>query len=204
MIKLFSAQKAYSLIELTVSLAIISILLTMSTIGLISLREGLLLNSATQGVYDAVQLARSYAINNVTYWNTDSATPEIPTMYVITLGSPISLMYCNLPTNTAISDINVGSDCALTTGSIFDSDIGSVSINNNLTNGCEAVGFLTGTGEMYVKQLGSSNKFYNSSNLNGATQDKAICDFAIQNVDSINPRTVYIESDGNRQTIKKK
>ncbi|MEI6886732.1 MAG: prepilin-type N-terminal cleavage/methylation domain-containing protein [bacterium] len=209
MIKLFSAQKAYSLLELTISLAIISMLLVMSTVGLISLRESLQVNAATQGLYDALQLARSYAINNVTYMNTDTNTPEVPTMFTISLGSTegtVKLMYCNLQTNQKVASISLDSNCTTIDDNVFETDISGVNISNQISDGlgCEAVGFLTGTGEIYVKQTGSDQQFLSYSNVSLSTPDKAMCKYLITNQDSLTSRTVYIETNAINQTIKKK
>lgn len=210
MIKLFTAQKAYSLLELTVSLAIIAILLSMSTLGLLSLRESLQVNSATQGLYDSLQLARSYAINNVTYWDQGTLAPLVPTMYVISLkasGNPVDLKYCNLPNNSVIANINP-SNCALITGNVFESDISGVGITGNPgSNPCSEIGFLTGTGEIFVKKSGGgSDQFLSYSNLvkQGKPSADAICQFLVKTQQSITPRSVFIEVDANAQTIKKK
>jgi hypothetical protein len=97
MLKLPLSKKSFGLVELIVALAIVVVILTLSTVGINSLRDSFQLNSGTQELFNAISLARVYAENNVTYKDIDGNI-KVPDAYMIEVGN-----YTTIPGN--ISEI---------------------------------------------------------------------------------------------------
>lgn len=88
MLKLPFSKKSFGLVELIVALAIVVVILTLSTVGINSLRESFQLNSGTQELFNAISLARVYAENNVTFKNPDNGDQiQVPDGYMVEIGN---------------------------------------------------------------------------------------------------------------------
>lgn len=88
MLKLPLSKKSFGLVELIVALAIVVVILTLSTVGINSLRDSFQLNSGTQELFNAISLARVYAENNVTFKNPDNGNQiEVPDGYMVEIGN---------------------------------------------------------------------------------------------------------------------
>ncbi len=88
MSKLPISKKSFGLVELIVALAIVVVILTLSTVGINSLKESFQLNSGTQELFNAISLARTYAENNVTFKNPDNGNQiEVPDGYMVEIGN---------------------------------------------------------------------------------------------------------------------
>jgi hypothetical protein len=103
MLKLPYSKKSFGLVELIVALAIVVVILTLSTVGINSLKDSFQLNAGTQELFNAISLARVYAENNVTYKDGDGNI-KVPDAYMVRIGvadddvsSNVSINYCNLP-----------------------------------------------------------------------------------------------------------
>lgn len=108
MLKLPFSKKSFGLVELIVALAIVVVILTLSTVGVNSLRESFQLNSGTQELFNAISLARTYAENNVTYKDPLTNQINVPDAFMVKIGvadddvsANISINYCNLPPKPA-------------------------------------------------------------------------------------------------------
>ncbi len=111
MLKLPYSKKSFGLVELIVALAIVVVILTLSTVGINSLRDSFQLNSGTQELFNAISLARVYAENNVTYKDTNGNI-KVPDAYMVEIGdytttpgniseiegviNNVQIKYCNL------------------------------------------------------------------------------------------------------------
>jgi len=112
MLKLPNSKKSFGLVELIVALAIVVVILTLSTVGINSLRDSFQLNSGTQELFNAISLARVYAENNVTYKDPLTNQIKVPDAYMIEIGdftttpgniaeiegviNNVQIKYCNL------------------------------------------------------------------------------------------------------------
>ncbi len=173
MLKLPYSKKSFGLVELIVALAIVVVILTLSTVGINSLKDSFQLNSGTQELFNAISLARVYAENNVTYKDVDGNI-KVPDAYMVKIGlidddvsANISINYCNLPPMPAngIDDglphfffdgmSNEYIDCETYTAKAIDVDLSGVEILKDQVEeslGCSEIYFTLKDNEIYIVQ----------------------------------------------------
>jgi len=173
MFKLPKYRKSFGLVELIVALAIVVVILTLSTVGINSLRESFQLNSGTQELFNAISLARVYAENNVTYKDA-GGNIKVPDAYMVKIGladddvsANVSINYCNLPPKPApgfddglphafsdgIAKENI--DCQPYTAKVIEVDLSGVEILKDQVqeiSGCSEIYFTVKDSEIYIVQ----------------------------------------------------
>ena len=166
MLKLPFSKKSFGLVELIVALAIVVVILTLSTVGINSLKESFQLNSGTQELFNAISLARVYAENNVTYKDVNGNI-KVPDSYMIKIGndendpsSNVSMYYCNLPVTTPPTIFYDGQDfsnleCNIYKEKVIEVDLAGVEILKDQVNeitGCSNILFTIQGNELYIVQ----------------------------------------------------
>ena len=180
MLKLPISKKSFGLVELIVALAIVVVILTLSTVGINSLRESFQLNSGTQELFNAISLARTYAENNVTYKDA-GGNINVPDAYMVKIGvvdndvsANVSINYCNLPPKPApgfddglphefsdgIAKDNI--DCKPYTAKVIEVDLSGVEILKDQVQeilGCSEIYFTVKDSEIYIVQNGDATLY---------------------------------------------
>lgn len=177
MLKLPNLKKSFGLVELIVALAIVVVILTLSTVGINSLRDSFQLNSGTQELFNAISLARVYAENNVTYKDGDGNI-KVPDAYMVEIGdftttpgniaeiegviSNVQIKYCNLNPikkdfeGQTVDGINL--KCEIYQNKGIENDLAGVEIikeeytdnNKNIYSPCSYILFTVQGNELYI------------------------------------------------------
>lgn len=211
MLKLPISKKSFGLVELIVALAIVVVILTLSTVGINSLRDSFQLNSGTQELFNAISLARVYAENNVTYKDADGNI-KVPDAYMVKIGvedddvsNNVSINYCNLPPKPApgfddglphvfsdgISKDNL--DCQTYSAKAIEVDLSGVEIVK------DQVQEISGCSEIYFTVYGS--EIYIVQNRDSAILNSVACGISLRGINS-GTKTRIVVNPINR-TIKK-
>lgn len=168
MFKLPKYRKSFGLVELIVALAIVVVILTLSTVGINSLRESFQLNSGTQELFNAISLARVYAENNVTYKDA-GGNIKVPDGYLVEIGDNddgsfetgvmtqnVKIKACVLKPNIpdfAGESIGGNVDCYPYIDKVIETDLTGVEIikdTKSNIDGCARILFTVQTNEVFV------------------------------------------------------